>query len=98
MPDPKITIGIDVGAVSVKVAAAGDRESAPLLRGLGGSFWFLPSSPPDLPLLLSCYRRLMGNPVSAARALLEELTAALPARSEERRVGKECRSRWSPYH
>ena len=28
------------------------------------------------------------------------LTALLPAllRSEERRVGKECRSRWSPYH
>ena len=24
-------------------------------------------------------------------------TCALP-RSEERRVGKECRSRWSPYH
>ena len=24
--------------------------------------------------------------------------AAMPARSEERRVGKECRSRWSPYH
>ena len=23
---------------------------------------------------------------------------ALYARSEERRVGKECRSRWSPYH
>ena len=22
----------------------------------------------------------------------------LPGRSEERRVGKECRSRWSPYH
>src|SRR5256885_17046986 len=22
----------------------------------------------------------------------------LPQRSEERRVGKECRSRWSPYH
>ena len=21
-----------------------------------------------------------------------------PGRSEERRVGKECRSRWSPYH
>src|SRR3712207_3530655 len=25
-------------------------------------------------------------------------TATLHARSEERRVGKECRSRWSPYH
>ena len=24
--------------------------------------------------------------------------AAGPERSEERRVGKECRSRWSPYH
>ena len=23
---------------------------------------------------------------------------ALQRRSEERRVGKECRSRWSPYH
>ena len=22
----------------------------------------------------------------------------IPYRSEERRVGKECRSRWSPYH
>src|SRR3712207_9136863 len=24
--------------------------------------------------------------------------SAITARSEERRVGKECRSRWSPYH
>ena len=29
----------------------------------------------------------------------EKMTKALGgARSEERRVGKECRSRWSPYH
>ena len=26
------------------------------------------------------------------------LLRALRRRSEERRVGKECRSRWSPYH
>ena len=26
------------------------------------------------------------------------LTAVVMERSEERRVGKECRSRWSPYH
>ena len=26
------------------------------------------------------------------------LIAAIQLRSEERRVGKECRSRWSPYH
>src|SRR3712207_4762688 len=27
-----------------------------------------------------------------------QLALHRPARSEERRVGKECRSRWSPYH
>ena len=26
------------------------------------------------------------------------LSASNTTRSEERRVGKECRSRWSPYH
>ena len=26
------------------------------------------------------------------------VTSGAPVRSEERRVGKECRSRWSPYH
>src|SRR5258708_25708863 len=28
----------------------------------------------------------------------EMICVARSARSEERRVGKECRSRWSPYH
>ena len=27
-----------------------------------------------------------------------KVTADISKRSEERRVGKECRSRWSPYH
>ena len=35
----------------------------------------------------ACFQSLFRNP------LVSELT-----RSEERRVGKECRSRWSPYH
>ena len=26
------------------------------------------------------------------------ISTAIGRRSEERRVGKECRSRWSPYH
>ena len=29
---------------------------------------------------------------------LETRTTLVEPRSEERRVGKECRSRWSPYH
>ena len=31
-------------------------------------------------------------------ALIDSLAARRVVRSEERRVGKECRSRWSPYH
>ena len=30
--------------------------------------------------------------------LRQKIYGSLVLRSEERRVGKECRSRWSPYH
>src|SRR3712207_7696746 len=33
-----------------------------------------------------------------AALMVEEGSRRFPGRSEERRVGKECRSRWSPYH
>src|SRR2546430_16086385 len=36
--------------------------------------------------------------VSAAPDYTLSLSPATLTRSEERRVGKECRSRWSPYH
>src|SRR5258708_976014 len=39
---------------------------------------------------------LLGSVVPELRARAAKLTGDL--RSEERRVGKECRSRWSPYH
>src|SRR5687768_18225385 len=52
---------------------------------------------------------LATSRVSAASSILErpergvvtphrEGNAGVVGRSEERRVGKECRSRWSPYH
>ena len=34
----------------------------------------------------------------ASAAVIGLGVSALAERSEERRVGKECRSRWSPYH
>ena len=37
-----------------------------------------------------------GSVIEAAASTKNEETVRL--RSEERRVGKECRSRWSPYH
>ena len=40
-----------------------------------------------------------GQKVELPTAKIKAITFKLPpARSEERRVGKECRSRWSPYH
>ena len=48
------------------------------------------------------YREKFGAPPNACyvnqAALDAQMTAAQGKRSEERRVGKECRSRWSPYH
>src|SRR5947199_10252288 len=52
---------------------------------------------------------LAGSRDNAVLRPLEQTTTTLPSfgrppfssecpRSEERRVGKECRSRWSPYH
>src|SRR5260221_10176243 len=37
-------------------------------------------------------------PAASARVLALGCTRPVCRRSEERRVGKECRSRWSPYH
>ena len=44
-------------------------------------------------------RRMIAANLSLVDAVVEILDARIPSsRSEERRVGKECRSRWSPYH
>src|SRR5256885_6819833 len=37
-------------------------------------------------------------PMMFGRMAKMQTTVTNPDRSEERRVGKECRSRWSPYH
>ena len=42
--------------------------------------------------------RALLHKYHAEYALLFGSYARGEARSEERRVGKECRSRWSPYH
>ena len=42
--------------------------------------------------------RLIGKIVAVLAFICVVTGQILLARSEERRVGKECRSRWSPYH
>ena len=40
----------------------------------------------------------IADAVDAGKELGVEVIPGIEVRSEERRVGKECRSRWSPYH
>ena len=47
----------------------------------------------SIPIIINLKEK--GKDVNALKATL--ISFAL-LRSEERRVGKECRSRWSPYH
>src|SRR5260370_39260747 len=49
-------------------------------------------------LLMRKFPTAKEGPLSKQRAsIVNARTLALKARSEERRVGKECRSRWAPY-
>ena len=49
--------------------------------------------------LNSYYSTQRGYDIAGGRLTINAAAPApAPARSEERRVGKECRSRWSPYH
>ena len=49
-------------------------------------------------VLILCHKNPDGDTVGCGSALYYALKALDKNRSEERRVGKECRSRWSPYH
>ena len=48
-------------------------------------------------IVLIIHSALGTTPISSVNYVLS-LNSPLSLRSEERRVGKECRSRWSPYH
>src|SRR2546425_2728232 len=44
------------------------------------------------------FNELYGEVFVLPEPQIRAAVAKVPGRSEERRVGKECRSRWSPYH
>src|SRR3712207_9211850 len=53
---------------------------------------------PNMQTSLAHIRCVDGLEITIVEPILKGIIAFLQARSEERRVGKECRSRWSPYH
>ena len=59
----------------------------------GGTIGMAEETLPFLPALVLLARRLGYDEITGASIALVGA-----GRSEERRVGKECRSRWSPYH
>ena len=82
---------------------------APCLSDLDGEMGESPLLPPPTPRCwlrkLASWGEVFWGPQLSlctleAAGMTKELCVweELPQRSEERRVGKECRSRWSPYH
>ena len=98
---PGRTGGIETYAVELlRGLCAIDRDfpllvfAQPQLRDIVGEHprlrWVLPPRGASSPLQAFAWAQTWLPVAAAARGVA--------LRSEERRVGKECRSRWSPYH
>ena len=80
--------------LAVIAAAVGLWEIWARLRG--SSFF-----PPPSAIVARMYSLWFSGPAAHLFLTQDAVGNVLPSlgrRSEERRVGKECRSRWSPYH
>src|SRR3712207_1747780 len=98
-------VGVQVRYERLLAAWAARHKAAGTLSGAVGHFMKVTAS--YRPGLFHCYR--VAN-LPRTNNALEQLFGAhrhherratgrkAASRSEERRVGKECRSRWSPYH
>jgi hypothetical protein len=84
-----VNIGLDIGAISLKLAALGQPEDRPLLESLCAakpSFRLLDWDAPGgrrLPLVISDYRRIAGSPIQSTFDLLQELYEAVPEKRIE---------------
>jgi predicted CoA-substrate-specific enzyme activase len=85
-----INIGLDIGSVSLKLAAIGVPADGPLFRTLteDHATYFanqFPNSSPyaDRPLVLSRYRRIQGSPLQSTFELLKEFYDHIPEHNVE---------------
>jgi len=86
-----ITLGIDTGSVSVKLALLGeteeDREQLNQIASASGGVFLTPEelgSKTELPLLVSRYRKLRGEPATATIEALRGALELLPGQTAER--------------
>jgi len=85
-----INIGLDIGAVSLKLAAVGTVADRPLLESLTekSQAFFAAEFPPSSgfaarPLVLSRYRRIQGSPIQSTFDLLKEFYEHVPEQDVE---------------
>ena len=60
--------------------------------------WLAPLASEAPEFIVAIIFALRSNPTAGLGTLISSKVNQWTLRSEERRVGKECRSRWSPYH
>ena len=74
-----INIGLDIGAISLKLAALGKPADRPILEALCAAHpEFRLIALDDRPLLLSDYRRISGSPIQSTYDLLREFYDVVP--------------------
>src|SRR6516225_2894660 len=85
-----INIGLDIGAVSLKMAAMGTADDSARLQALtdANSEFFPGAFPADSPfatrpLVLSKYRRIQGSPIQSTFDLLKEFYEHVPEETVE---------------
>ena len=90
-------VALYMGNVGVRVKAE-ESKRALTLKKRSGSAWRLWVLRGQTDLVANNYLEEDSLPTESLRFTSWILSGGLGIRSEERRVGKECRSRWSPYH
>src|SRR3712207_9178900 len=110
LPEIAEGVGVDIPTAGhvISAYALGVVVGAPVIAALGAR---LPRRGLLVGLMAAFLLGNLGNALAAGHSalLLARFVSGVPhgayfgvaslvARSEERRVGKECRSRWSPYH
>ncbi len=74
-----INLGLDIGAISLKLAALGKASDRPMLEALcAANPQFRLSEIGDRPLVLSEYRRIAGSPIQSTYDLLHEFYEGVP--------------------
>src|SRR3712207_7143937 len=84
----------DIGVTGVQTCALPILVARMMVKDPAGRY----QTPAEVVGALMPFAESSASAATIGRTQPSVMLDALASRSEERRVGKECRSRWSPYH